>query len=60
MSFVDDSRISKAAVNEEASKTEPKMQDNDQRVKGTGHAKNNDESRRLKYTEKILFRICFE
>lgn len=38
----------------------PKMQDNDQEANGIGDAKNNDECRGLKYTEKILLRICFE
>lgn len=38
----------------------PKMQDNDQEANGIGNAMNNEECRRLKYTEKILVRICFE
>lgn len=36
------------------------MQDNDEEANGIGDAKNNDECRGLKYTEKILLRICFE
>jgi hypothetical protein len=36
------------------------MQDNDQEANGIGNAMNNEEWRRLKYTKKILVRICFE